>query len=185
MQAFCQAAAHGEAPCCSEDDKFVNGWCRQPGVESHPLYEAACMPHSRQFGHKNVGMNSETGAATYANASDWRHFEENVPFCSVLGSLQQKWLTRTLQKSSAQLNLVVAPSGVLGNPLTQASGAGGGCSGIEWDCYPPAQVHLLHTLANATGCTIILSGKSSRPPQVVKGSQWCRVYSLPCGSLRD
>jgi alkaline phosphatase D len=146
------------------DDKFASGWCRRPGSENHFLYEAACLPHSEQFGHTNLGIDSVTGAATYANASDWRHFEESAPFCGVLGGVQRKWLARALQKSSAQLNLIVAPSGVLGNPLTEATGARGGCSGSEWDCYPPAQVHLLHTLANATGCTIILSGMQLGPP---------------------
>lgn len=39
-------------------------------------------------------------------------------------------------------------------------GAGGNntCSGDDWACWPRSQVNLLHTLANVSGCTVVLTG---------------------------
>lgn len=66
-----------------------------------------------------------------------------------------------LDESTALVKIVVAPSGLIGNPMAPNNAANsftGACNGNEWDCFRPAQVNLIHKLANSTGCVIVLSG---------------------------
>ena len=149
--------AAGDNACCAADDTFAQGWCQKASSVSSPHFTAICEPRSSEFGWSNFGVDSD-GDAVPADTSRWHDFDELVPFCDVLGAQQRRWLQWQLHNTPASVNIVVAPSGLLGNPASSAGNAQAGCTGTEWDCYRPAQVNLLHTLSNATGCTIVLSG---------------------------
>jgi alkaline phosphatase D len=79
------------------------------------------------------------------------------PTCEVLGPQQRRWLAQQLAGSSAALH-VVASSSVLAGSLGYVASDNTACSGDDWACYPRAQVHMLHTLANASGCVVVLTG---------------------------
>ena len=167
VQAFCEAHAAGTAVCCAADDTFASSWCTQATAAADPNFEAICDATSASFGAGNYHLDGHTGAVTPASPNNWAGFQEPAAFCDVLGAPQRTWLAHNLAVAGATVNLVVAPGGLLGNPAR----ADGGCSGSEWDCYRPAQVQLLHTLANATGCTIVLSGACHEP------MKWCTAMS--------
>ena len=164
MQSICQQyASDPEAtPCCEADDLFARGWCQSSDVQTDPAYTELCEPWDTNFGGQRYHISSLSSSPVAADPSN--HLKHaagagaavSEAFCDVLGARQRSWLKKSLSSSTALLNIVVAPGGLLGNP--EASGSGG-CTGSEWDCFRPAQVNWLHTLANATGCTLILSGE--------------------------
>ena len=50
---------------------------------------------------------------------------------------------------------------------------GGGeciCSGDDWECFKPAQLHLLHMAARAPGCTVIITGDLGYSDIKVRGA---------------
>lgn len=157
LQRLCQEYQQdpASASCCATDDTVALAWCQATASRADPAYDSLCRPWSAAFAAG--GASVVGGAARTADPSDWRTLPSNGggAFCDVLGERQRAWLARSLAQSTARLNIVVAPGGLLGNPAAAGSG---GCTGTEWDCYRPAQVNLLHTLANTTACTIILSG---------------------------
>jgi alkaline phosphatase D len=136
-------------------------WCQTSEARIHPAYSALCEPWDTNFGTQRYHISSSSTSPFIADPSN--HLKHSTvagtalsePFCDILGARQRNWLTKSLSSSTALLNIVVAPGGLLGNPVTVGSR---GCTGSEWDCFRPAQVNLLHTLANATGCTVVLSG---------------------------
>lgn len=160
LQELCRGVAAGDYSCCTADDTFADGWCRDGGSASHPAFTAICEPRSDAFGWSNFVLGDD-GDAVPADTGNWQAGSELVPFCDVLGAQQRRWLQWQLYNAPASVNIVVAPGGLLGNPSSDAGNAEGGCTGTEWDCYRPAQVNLLHTLSNATGCTVVLSGAPS------------------------
>lgn len=140
---------------------FAEGWCLSSEAPTDPAYSSLCEPWDANFGSQRYHVSSLSSSPLQIDPSS--HLKHAVaagaavsePFCDVLGARQRSWLAKSLSSSKALLNIVVAPGGLLGNPVARGSG---GCTGTEWDCFRPAQVNLLHTLANATGCTVILSG---------------------------
>eukprot|EP00892_Ulva_mutabilis_P008453 jgi/Ulvmu1/5980/UM026_0104.1 len=158
---LCQAYAADPAtvPCCAADADAALAWCQATASLSHPAYTAICRPWTADFAANATSL--VDGAPATPDPADWRTLYGDGGggvFCDVLGARQRTWLARALAASDARLNIVVAPGGLLGSPGADGSG---GCTGTEWDCYRPAQVNLLHTLANASACTIVLSGDNS------------------------
>jgi len=93
---------------------------------------------------------------------------------------QRRWLQGLLQSKSS-VKLVVAPSGLLGNPSlanTPVNDYAGSCAN-DWDCFPQAQISVLHMLSNATGCVIVLSGARSAREGAIACS-WLLRRRLPC-----
>lgn len=161
VQRICQEhrADPASVSCCATDATVAQGWCQASSSLSHPAYASLCRAWSATYATGTAAV--VDGAVRDADPADWRTLPPaggSGAFCDVLGERQRAWLARGLGASNARLNIVVAPGGLLGNPAAEGSG---GCSGTEWDCYRPAQVNLLHTLANTTACTIILSGAAS------------------------
>jgi alkaline phosphatase D len=85
----------------------------------------------------------------------------------VLGHEQRLWLTTELRASKSPLKLIVVGSPVFNNPSkTPCKGktpkglaASVACPCFDdFDCYRPAQVALLHALARAPGCPVVITG---------------------------
>ena len=163
MQRICQQYASDpqSTPCCDADDLFAYDWCQTADAPSHYAYTTLCKPWDTSFGTQRYQLSSSSPNPTLADPSN--HLKHataagaavSEPFGDILGYRQRNWVRKSLLSSSALLNIIMAPGGVLGNPAASGSG---GCTGSEWDCFRPAQVNLLHTFANATGCTLIISG---------------------------
>ncbi|GAX80017.1 hypothetical protein CEUSTIGMA_g7456.t1 [Chlamydomonas eustigma] len=156
----------GVGSCCPRDDLLMQ-WCSQPGVNSsHPLWSNACDPTSLSYGLTPVAMNAETGALNvvdnemYAKqqAQLWPWLVKASPICDVLGVTQRRWLQQELASSSAPLRIIASGSVPFGS--IGFSGSQGSCSGDDWECWRPAQVNFLHTLAASVtkGCVLILTG---------------------------
>jgi len=78
--------------------------------------------------------------------------------CEVLGAPQRRWLREAIGASKAPLTLVASGSvlaGSIGHP--EANGTSE-CDGDDWACWSRAQVNLLHTVANASGCVVVMTG---------------------------
>ena len=67
---------------------------------------------------------------------------------------QRSWLDTVLPQLSAPLLVVASGSVLLAAPESTTSQ----CSGDDWDCYRPAQTNLLHKIASAQGCVIVITG---------------------------
>jgi alkaline phosphatase D len=131
------------------------------------------------------GRETEWAASAQAGGG-WRRLIEGgaSPLCEVLGPSQRRWLRSVLglddggdssssgssskgqqqqrrQSQSSPLKLVASGSvlaGSLGHG-SPADGPGTECGGgDELSCWHRAQVNLLHTLANASGCVVVLTG---------------------------
>jgi hypothetical protein len=153
MQDLCDPAS---ASCCSSDISIQDTWCRTVDT-NHKLYSNLCEPWSDRFGMHLPQFTIQGGELLYVNGSEWIGDVGTSPFCDVLGARQRQWLSNNLRHSDALLNIVVAPGSLLGDPASLTSAARR-CGRYPWDCHQPAQVNLLHTLANATGCTLLLAG---------------------------
>lgn len=79
------------------------------------------------------------------------------PICEVLGLQQRQWLQEKMQTSKAALNIIASGSVLLGSVGWQEAD-GNECSGDDLLCWPRAQVNLLHSVANASGCTVVIVG---------------------------
>jgi hypothetical protein len=74
------------------------------------------------------------------------------------------------------------PAGSLGF----VAGDNSTCSGDDFACWPRAQVNLLHTVANVSGCTVVLVGDYhySDLKVVQPGSVHAYAGALATGRLR-
>jgi hypothetical protein len=159
LQGLCAAMSTPNKPCCASDTDVQDAWCRTPSAVDHALYSSLCVPWYQEYGLNVPAIKIRNNELVHLrkNTSGWSDVSEPY-FCDVLGLRQRRWLSTSLRQSSAMLNIVVAPGGLLGDPASDAS-ASVRCDRHPWDCHRPAQVNLLHTLANATGCTLLISGR--------------------------
>jgi hypothetical protein len=158
MQGLCAAMSAPNKPCCASDTNFQDVWCHTQSAVDHALYLQLCAPWSRDFGLNIPAITIRNKELVHLNNTSGRSDVSGTYFCDLLGPRQRQWLSTSLRKSSAMLNIVVAPGGLLGDPASDASAAVL-CDRHPWDCHRPAQINLLHTLANATGCTLLISGR--------------------------
>lgn len=78
--------------------------------------------------------------------------------CEVLGARQRRWLAQRLASSAAPLKLLASGSVLAGSSGFVNPGVGA-CGGDDWECWRPAQLNFLHTIANASsGCVVVLTG---------------------------
>ncbi|KAG2486941.1 hypothetical protein HYH03_014440 [Edaphochlamys debaryana] len=158
--------ASGRGSCCTKDGDLA-AWCALPDSRSSPLWASACDPTSAQWGSGTLVLGADN--RTLMGAGDalwdtepgplWSRLMQahDSPVCEVLGAAQRRWLRERLASSSAALTLVASGSVPVGNPVFNDSK--GLCSDDDWTCYRPAQVNLLHTVANvSSGCVVILTG---------------------------
>ncbi|CAM6118223.1 unnamed protein product [Calypogeia fissa] len=167
--AWCEDFLHGGdlgmGSCCSKDDEIFYGWCLQENNKENILYPEACDPSSHLFGSRSFVVDSD-GQLVEASGSDVVDGRGESPFCEVLGKDQRLWLQESLALSNAPVKLVVSSSVLLGNPKPQMCENEGTvrtnmtclCTGDDWECYKPAQLHLLHLLSRTSGCVAILTG---------------------------
>ncbi|KAG2450456.1 hypothetical protein HYH02_004958 [Chlamydomonas schloesseri] len=159
--------ATGRGSCCTKDDDLA-AWCALPGSRSSPLWAAACDPTSSAWASEPLVLGPDNTTllavdpALYDSAVRelWPRLlqAEASPVCEVLGAAQRQWLSRRLARSQAALTLVASGSVVLGS-VGYNDPVLGYCSGDDWNCYQPAQLNLLHSLANASsGCVVVLTG---------------------------
>ena len=66
------------------------------------------------------------------------------------------WSAGSSNQPAAHTYLHLPPPPLCLRPATQQ----GPCSGDDWECWKPAQINLLHTLASASvkGCVLVLVG---------------------------
>ena len=165
----------GIGSCCSRDEKLA-AWCENQGgrVEDpiqRGLMPIACDPtDSVMWGMKPIALHkSEQGDELVEvteeiyrsnQSSFWNPWLiSSSPVCEVLGPGQRRWLIRELESSQAPIRLIGSGSVPFGS-LGFSGGSQGQCSGDDINCYVPAQINLLHTLASSasTGCVIIITG---------------------------
>lgn len=151
--------------CCDKDQKLFFGWCKDKKNKKHQMWKEACDPSFFAFGARAFKVNKKGGIEETESATEADPIES--PFCEILGRQQREWLEASLHKSKAPLKLIVSPSPVLANPLpvpcwgpikNVTRGGNCTCSGEDWECFKPAQLHLLHMLGRAPGCIVILTG---------------------------
>ncbi|KAH7425893.1 hypothetical protein KP509_11G076600 [Ceratopteris richardii] len=151
---------HGS--CCKKDEDIYYGWCLQSENKAHSSWHSLCDPKSRDFGH----FSSILGQHVNVDIFDWDGEPIDSSFCEILGEQQRMWFEESLLGSKALLKLVVSSSVVLGNPLKKSCEDLGDannsiecpCFGDDWECYKPAQLQFMNTLARSSGCVVLLSG---------------------------
>ncbi|GLI65466.1 hypothetical protein VaNZ11_008816 [Volvox africanus] len=158
----------GRGSCCTKDQDLA-AWCAMSSSAADPLWRAACDPTSREWGTVPLVLGADNATLRLLDEDLWSSDQFAVlwprvlqasdsPMCEVLGAAQRAWLSDHLASSLAPLTLVVSgsvPVGSIGftNPET------GVCSGDDWNCWQPAQLNFLHTLANASsGCVVVITG---------------------------
>ncbi|KAL3681968.1 hypothetical protein R1sor_024924 [Riccia sorocarpa] len=154
----------GIGSCCRKDEQIWAGWCkinRKPGDE---LWEAACNPASKMYGFPGLEINASSGAPFWSGLTSVSKNGEGV-LCEVLGVEQRAWLQDELYKSKALLKLIVSGSPAFNNPQDFVCAKAlkwrpaVNCSCFDdYDCYRPAQMNLLHMMAHAPGCVVVLTG---------------------------
>jgi alkaline phosphatase D len=147
-------SAAGNDLCCTKDDTFAGTWCQDLSSQGHRSFGGICCATEIVFCHGNFDLNTSASEVTPSSPNRWHSLQEAAAFCDVLCIIERVWLAHNLKTSGATIYFVVAPSVLLSNPTAPNAG----CSGSEWDGYRPAQINLLHTLANASTCTIVLAG---------------------------
>ena len=163
----------GLGSCCTKDEEFFFGWCRRaaPAVRATQAFREACDPTDPAYGARNwrLGADGTTLELPDPSAGWVGATAGAAPFCDVLGRDQRQWLRESLAASATEgvrLNLVVSGSVLVDNALEAAEPCADGdpdgprcyCTTDNFDCYRPAQINLLHTLARAPGCTLVLTG---------------------------
>ncbi|MEW5306897.1 MAG: hypothetical protein WDW36_009334 [Sanguina aurantia] len=158
----------GVGSCCTRDEDWA-GYCSRSSP-SDPHWTALCDPTSADFGMRRLALSSdnttvvELGAGAPWDgavlAAGWRHTPvkdmSQSSMCEMLGLQQRRWMAEHLAASTAPLTLVVSGSVLLGSVgFRDRKGA---CSEDDWGCWNPAQVNFLHTLANASGCVVVMTG---------------------------
>lgn len=139
----------------------------QAGNAQHPQWAELCDPTSAGFASvpRVLAADNRTVLPVTDDLWDtqqaalWPRLVQGStsPLCEVLGLQQRTWLARELAGSRAALTLVASGS-VLAGSLGFVAPDGTTCSGDDLACWPRAQTHLLHTLANASGCVVVLTG---------------------------
>ncbi|GLC64325.1 hypothetical protein PLESTF_000149400 [Pleodorina starrii] len=164
----------GRGSCCTKDQDMAT-WCSLPSsrdAADPALWRAACDPTSSDWGRLPLVLGPDN--ATLLRADDerlWTDEQQQAalwprllqahesPVCEVLGAAQRSWLSDHLAASTAPLTLLVSSSVPLGSVNFTDPATGNSCSGDDWDCWQPAQLNLLHTLANtSSGCVVVLTG---------------------------
>ena len=167
-------AAAGGGSCCRKDGEWA-AWCARPGAAASAHWAELCDPTSSVFAARPLVLDARDNetvldgasvAAAWAApkaqpAGQWRRLVEGgaSPACEVLGARQRAWLAAALAGSAAPLKLIASGSvlaGALGH--LEAGGTSDGCDGDEWHCWPRAQANVLHAIANASGCAVVLTG---------------------------
>lgn len=157
--------ATGRGSCCAADDD-LQAWCQRADSRLSPLWTAACDATSASFRAQPLVLSADNVSLSTASVplweqqlqGNWGRLIQESPLCEVLGMTQRRWLQEALAASDAPLKLVASGSVVAGSPGRVDESSGNTCSGDDWECFKPAQVNLLHTLANASGCVVILTG---------------------------
>eukprot|EP00232_Nephroselmis_pyriformis_P014858 CAMPEP_0182875012 /NCGR_PEP_ID=MMETSP0034_2-20130328/13283_1 /TAXON_ID=156128 /ORGANISM="Nephroselmis pyriformis, Strain CCMP717" /LENGTH=575 /DNA_ID=CAMNT_0025007745 /DNA_START=19 /DNA_END=1742 /DNA_ORIENTATION=+ len=164
---FLHGGEEGRGSCCGKDEAILHGYCLLPKAKKDPLYPWACDPLDARFGTEAVLLDEGTNMLRGPRVGDTVDVTAEAPFCDVLGRRQREWLAAALEESTARVKLVVSGSVLLGSPEgpgecsedpTGATGATCFCSGDDMECYRGAQSNLLHTLARAPGCVVVLAG---------------------------
>ncbi|KXZ56257.1 hypothetical protein GPECTOR_1g224 [Gonium pectorale] len=159
--------ATGRGSCCRKDEDLAL-WCGLPSSRDSPLWSAACDPTSSEWGSRQVVLGPDNATLLQVDEALWETQARELwprlmqardsPVCEVLGSAQREWLSRRLSASTAALTLVASGSVLLPSVGWQDP-VQGACGGDDISCWKPAQLNLLHTLANVTsGCVVVLTG---------------------------
>ncbi|KAL2619841.1 hypothetical protein R1flu_000046 [Riccia fluitans] len=162
---FLSGGTDGRGSCCSKDERIWAGWCKlNPQLGDDELWEAACNPASKMYGIPGLEIDTSSGAPFRSGLTLNSKNGEGV-LCEVLGVQQRAWLQDELYKSRAPLKLIVSGSPVFNNPEDFVCGKAlkwrpaVNCSCFDdYDCYRPAQMNLLHLMAHAPGCVVVLTG---------------------------
>lgn len=126
-----------------------------------------CNPASSTFGQQLAVLDMDNSTVLPLSASLWTSRQQQLaqrlleatssPICEVLGLQQRQWLQEVMQSSRAALNIIASGS-VLAGSIGWKETNGNECTGDDWSCWRRAQANLLHTVANASGCTVVLVG---------------------------
>ncbi len=141
----------------------------QAAAAAHPRRLELCDPTSSSFAthpailspdNKTVITGDLDPAWSSQQPTNWPRLLAGTlsPLCELLGAPQRAWLREVLGQSSAPLKLVGSGSVVAGSIGHPEANGTSECDGDDWACWPRAQVNLLHTLANASGCVVLLTG---------------------------
>ncbi|BBN15673.1 hypothetical protein MPTK1_6g21440 [Marchantia polymorpha subsp. ruderalis] len=161
---FIFGGADGKGSCCRKDEQIWAGWCKENSQLGDDLWEAACDPTSETYGFPGLEIDISSGGPIRAGPNSNTTHGEGV-LCEVIGVNQRAWLQDELRKSEAPLKLIVSGSPVFNNPeefvcskaLKRRPSVNCTCFD-DYDCYRPAQLNLLHNLAQAPGCVVVLTG---------------------------
>lgn len=164
---FLRGGAGGRGSCCGKDEEFYFGWCREPAARRDPLWVEACDPAHAAFGRRNFRLRGGRLAPPDLDGG-MDDSAAGSAFCEVLGRNQRHWLQEALGASTAPLQLIVSGSVLVadavevdcpygardtfGNPVKCV------CDSDDFDCYRPAQINLMHTIANSSTCAVVLTG---------------------------
>ncbi|CAM6129940.1 unnamed protein product [Calypogeia fissa] len=161
---FLGVGEDGRGACCKKDELIWGGWCKVDKNRDDDLWEAACDPKSKMYGSLDLAVDKETGNPVRKSTGSSLSYDDGV-LCEVLGQEQRSWLQDELYLSKAPLKLIVSGSPVFNNPQDFVCASAikkrpaVSCSCYDdYDCFRPAQINLLHNLANARGCAVVLTG---------------------------
>ncbi|GBF97189.1 hypothetical protein Rsub_10050 [Raphidocelis subcapitata] len=160
----------GGGACCARDEQWA-AWCAGAAAPAHPRWRELCDPSSSEFASAPAVLAADNitvlstpaeieAAWKGAQSSLWRRLVTGIesPLCEMVGARQRRWLRGAVAASGAPLLLVGSGSVVAGSVGHLEANKTSTCDGDDWSCYGRAQANLLHTLANATGCPVILTG---------------------------
>lgn len=155
--------------CCSKDDEW-SVWCsKMARLHVHqPVRHELCDPTSAAFGQRLLLLDTDNTTVLPLSDDLWTNRQQQLsrrlleatssPICEVLGLQQRQWLQQTLQNSTAALNIIASGSVLAGSVGWREGQYSNACSGDDLGCWQRAQVNLLHTIANASGCSVVITG---------------------------
>lgn len=139
----------------------------QDANRKHPSWYELCDSTSDVFAQQLVVLDTDNTTVLPLSADLWTSRQQQLaprlleattsPICEVLGLQQRQWLQEQMQSSKAALNIIASGS-VLAGSVGWKEADGRECSGDDLLCWPRAQINLLHTVANASGCTVVITG---------------------------
>lgn len=133
-----------------------------------PVRHELCDPTSAAFGQRLLLLDTDNTTVLPLSDDLWTNRQQQLsrrlleatssPICEVLGLQQRQWLQQTLQSSTAALNIIASGSVLAGSVGWREGQYSNACSGDDLGCWQRAQVNLLHTIANASGCSVVITG---------------------------
>jgi alkaline phosphatase D len=134
----------------------------------HPVRHELCDPTKAIFGQRLLLLDTDNTTVLPLSDDLWTTRQQQLsrrlleatssPICEVLGLQQRRWLQETMQNSKAALNIIASGSVLAGSVGWREGQYSNQCSGDDLECWGRAQVNLLHTIANASGCSVVITG---------------------------